>query len=113
MTTTTENKKKKLSIWTTEELEKIRINYGTEIIIENDTYEKVSTKKAPSDAYIVEYTHKDKICYDLTRGSKITLFDMYWDKMKDNLKSINYGNGFIKPNLWGYQSPTTKKKKRK
>ena len=27
MTTTTENKKKKLSIWTTEELEKIRINY--------------------------------------------------------------------------------------
>ena len=38
---------------------------------------------------------------------------MYWDKFKNDLKTIDYGNGTIKPNLWGYQSTTTKKKKRK
>ena len=49
----------------------------------------------------------------LTRGTKITLFDMYWDKFKNGLKAIDYGKGTIKPNLWGYQAPASKKKKRK
>ena len=102
-----------VSIWTNEEKGNSKEKYGCEILVENGTTDQVTSKQVPTDCYIVEYTHKDKICYDLTRGTKITLFDMYWDKMKGNLKSIDYGMGTIKPNLWGYQSPTTKKKKRK
>ena len=115
MTTETQLKKpeKKVSIWSKEEKEKLGTEYGCTIIVEDGSSEDVSTKKAPTDAYIIKYLHEDKIHFDLTRGSKITLFDMYWDKFKGNLKSIGYGNGTIKPNLWGYQAPKSKGKKRK
>ena len=106
-------KEEKKSIWTKEEKEKIKSEYGCDIVVEDGSLEDVSTKQAPTDAYIITYLYEDKVHYDLTRGTKITLFDMYWDKFKDNLKSIGYGNGTIKPNLWGYQSPKLKGKKRK
>ena len=104
---------KKESFWTSEERKNFKTNYGTEIIVENGSFEDVSTKHAPTDCYIIRYVSHDKVHYDLSRGSKVTLFDMYWDKFKDNLKSIGYGQGTIKPNLWGYQSPTSARKKRK
>ena len=69
-------------------------------------------KNAPTDAYIVKYVRDDMIHYDLTRGTKISLFDMYWDKFKGDLKSIDYGKGSIKPNLWGYKAPQQKKKRK-
>tara|TARA_B100001250_G_scaffold311189_1_gene273105 strand:- start:69 stop:410 length:342 start_codon:yes stop_codon:yes gene_type:complete len=112
MTTATKPEKKK-SFWTTEELDNLKTKYGTEILVENGSLQDVSTKKAPTDCYIIKYVCDDQVHYDLSRGSKITLFDMYWDKFKGNLKSIGYGNGTIRPYLWGYQSPTPTKKKRK
>ena len=119
MTTTTEEKElkkppeKKEVIWTKEERDTLKEKYGSELIIENGSFSDVSIRKVPTDGYIVKYVYKDKICFDLTRGTKITIFDMYWDKFKDGLKSIEYGNGTIKPNLWGYQSSKPKGKKRK
>ena len=115
MTTETQLKKpeKKVPIWSKEEKENLGSQYGCTIIVEDGSSEDVSTKNAPSDAYIIKYLYEDKIHFDLTRGTKITLFDMYWDKFKGGLKSIGYGNGTIKPNLWGYQSPKSKGKKRK
>ena len=114
MTVVKEEKKQeeKKLIWTKEEREKIRSEYGCDIIIEDGSLEDVSTKQAPTDAYIIKYLHEDKVHFDLTRGSKISLFDMYWDKFKGDLKSIDYGNGSIKPNLWGYQAPAKKKKRK-
>jgi len=116
MTTATEPKKseeKKVSIWTKEDKDNLKSKYGSEILVENGSYEDVTITQAPTDAYIIKYMHEDKICFDLTRGTKIKLFDMYWDKLKDGIKSIEYGKGSIKPNLWGYQSPKPPKKKRK
>ena len=104
---------RKEMVWTKEERDTLRAKYGSEIIVENGSYEDVNTTKAPSDAYIIQYVHDDQVRYDLTRGTKIKLFDMYWDKFKGGIKSINYGKGSIKPNLWGYQSTPTRKKKRK
>ena len=115
MTTTTELKKpeRKEMIWTKEEKDNLKSKYGSEIIVEGGSLEEVRTKQAPTDAYIIKYVYDDQIRYDLTRGTKIKLFDMYWDKFKGGIKSIAYGNGSIKPNLWGYQSPKASKKKRK
>ena len=116
MTTEVKTEKKaseeKTSPWLPAERESSKEKYGCEFIVENGSYKDVSTKKSPTDAYIIKYHHDDKVCFDLTRGTKINLFDMYWDKFKNGLKSIDYGNGTIKPNLWGY-SPTPPKKKRK
>jgi len=110
MTTTTEPKKQ--SIWSKEEKEKFGPQYGCDIVVEDGSIEDVSTKKAPTDAYIIKYLYEDNVHYDLTRGTKVSLFDMYWDKFKGGLQSIAYGNGGIKPNLWGYQAPAKKKKRK-
>ena len=104
---------RKEMVWTKEEKDNLKSKYGSEIIVENGSYEDVNTKQAPTDAYIIKYVHDDQVRYDLTRGTKIKLFDMYWDKFKGGVKSIEYGKGSIKPNLWGYQSTPTRKKKRK
>ena len=115
MTATPELKKpeKKQMVWTKEERDKLKEKYGSEILVENGSYEDVTTTQAPTDAYIIKYMHEDKIRFDLTRGTKIKLFDMYWDKFKSGIQSIDYGSGTIKPNLWNYQTAPSKKKKRK
>ena len=90
----------------------IRDRYGCEILIENGTQAECMTHNAPTDASIVHYIHNDRDCYDLTRGSRTKLFDMYYDKFKNNLKSIEYGGGNIKPAMWGYKSPSKSKKRK-
>ena len=115
MSTVKEEKKveKRETYWTPTEKESLKESYGTEILVENGSPADVQTKDAPTDASIVTYTVDGKEHQDLTRGSRVKLFDMYYDKFK-NVKSIDYGNGNIKPNLWGYQTQgQPKKKKRK
>ena len=102
---------KHMEHWTSVEKESCKSRYGCDIMIENGSYAEVCTKEAPNDAYIVKYNVDDKICFDLTRGSKTRLFDMYWDKFRENLKSIEFGYGRINPKLWGYQKPQKKKRK--
>ena len=108
-----EPKEKKELIWTSQEKENHKSEYGCEIIVENGTLEQVSTTNAPTDACIVTYEYNEKVYRDLTRGSRVHLFDMYYDKFKTGLKIIDYGRGTIKPALWKYNNAPTKIKKRK
>jgi len=116
-TTTTEVVEKKEEakvIWSKKERDTSKEIYGTELIVESGSKQDVTTNEAPSDAFIVTYEFNGDIHQDLTRGSRVDVFDMYYDKFKSGLKSIDYGHGNIKPNLWGYQSTQgPKKKKRK
>lgn len=107
----TQNTENSMDHWTPAEKETCKSRYGCDILVENGSYADVCTKEAPNDAYIVKYMVDDKICFDLTRGSKVRLFDMYWDKFRENLKSIGFGYGRVSPKLWGYQAPKTKKRK--
>ncbi len=102
---------KNMDSWTPAEKENCRSRYGCDILIENGTYAEVCTKEAPNDAYIIKYVVDDEICYDLTRGSRTKLFDMYWDKFRKNLKSIEFGYGRHNPKTWGYKAPEKKKRK--
>ena len=103
----------KFEPWSKEEKESSKTKYSCEILVSNGTLADVHNTQTPSDAFIVKYVVEDKTILDLTRGSKSKIFDMYWDKFKSGLKSIEYGSGTISPKLWGYQSTTSKKKKRK
>ena len=105
-------KPEKKPIWTTEEKNNLQSLYGCDILVENGSLEDVSVKNVPTDSYIVKYMYEDKIHYDLRRGTRNTLFDMYWDKFKSGLQTIDYGKGTIKPNLWGYKAPQQKKKRK-
>ena len=114
MSTVKEEKKmeKKETFWTPTEKESTKEQYGCEILVENGTPAEVLTKDAPTDASIVTYTVDGKEHQDLTRGSRVKLFDMYYDKFT-NVKRIEYGQGTIKPSLWGYSSEATPKKKKR
>ena len=115
MTAVKEEKKMetKETFWTTTEKETSKEIYGTEILIENGSLDEVNTKDAPSDASIITYEIDGTVHRDLTRGPRVKLFDMYYDKFKMGLKIIDYGYGMIKPSLWGYQSATAPKKKKR
>ena len=115
MTAVKEEKKveTKETFWTTTEKETSKEIYGTEILVENGSLDEVNTKDAPSDASIITYEIDGTVHRDLTRGARVKLFDMYYDKFKMGLKIIDYGYGMIKPSLWGYQSATAPKKKKR
>ena len=103
---------KKETYWTSTEKESLKETYGTEILVENGSTSDVMTKEAPTDASIVTYTVDGIEHQDLTRGSRVKLFDMYYDKFT-NVKRIEYGQGTIKPSLWGYSSEAEPKKKKR
>jgi len=101
-----------------EKKEEVKFNpadYWCEIVLEKTTQEKALDRKLPTDAFNVTYVVEGQSYLDVTRSEKmVNVFDMYYDRFKkDGLQSISYGNGTIKPNLWGYQTIPTKKKKRK
>ena len=99
--------------WTPSEKESLKEQYGCEILIENGSLDEVSTSDAPSDAWIITYEIDGKVHRDLTRGTRVKLFDMYYDKFKMGIKIIDYGKGTIKPALWGYNNTTAPKKKKR
>ena len=103
---------KKETYWTSTEKESLKETYGTEILVENGSASDVMTKEAPTDASIVTYTVDGIEHQDLTRGSRVKLFDMYYDKFT-NVKRIDYGQGTIKPSLWGYSGEAAPKKKKR
>jgi hypothetical protein len=108
------DKKESKVIWSKKEKEESKEKYGCEILIENGSLNDVMTTEAPSDAWVVTYEVEGESHRDLARGSRVKLFDMYYDKFKMGIKIIDYGKGTIKPNLWGYQNTQgPKKKKRK
>ena len=110
--TDTDNEKKPMNSWTQSEKENSKKKYGVEIMIDNGTLEQVRTKDCPNDANIVTYVVDGQVRYDLTRGAKaVSIFNMYWDKFRDGLKGIDYGQGTYNPKLWGAAPPKTKKKK--
>ena len=86
---------KKETYWTPTEKESLKETYGTEILIENGSLDEVSTTEAPSDAWIVTYEIDGTVHRDLTRGTRVKLFDMYYDKFKMGVKIIDYGKGTI------------------
>ena len=115
MSAVKEDKKvdKKETFWTTTEKETSKETYGCEILIENGSLDEVMTTDEPTAASVVTYEIDGTVHRDLTRGARVKLFDMYYDKFKMGLKIIDYGKGTIKPALWGYNNTTAPKKKKR
>ena len=103
----------KFDAWSKEERESSKQKYACEILVSNGTLSDVHTTQAPNDAWVVTYYVNTKKILDLSRGTRTKLFDMYYDKFKGGLKSIEYGKGTVSPKLWGYQTAPSRKKKRK
>lgn len=87
-------------------------NYGCDILLQDTTVEKAKDSSFPNDDYLVWYNFDGKERLDLVRGSRVCIFDMYYDKYGPGVvKKIDFGYGRTNPKLWGYKQPEKKKKK--
>ena len=87
-------------------------SYGCDILLERTTLDKVKDPSFPNDAYLIWYTLDENQYIDLIRGSRVRIFDMYYDKYGPGvINKIDFGYGRTNPKLWGYKQPEKKKKK--
>ena len=87
-------------------------NYGCEILLEKTTISEAKNSSFPNDAYLIWYIVDDEEYIDLVRGTRVRIFDMYYDKYgPGSVKKIDFGYGRTNPKLWGYQKVEKKKKK--
>jgi len=87
-------------------------SYGCEIVLEKTTINKAKDSSFPNDAYLIWYIDNGEDCIDLVRGTRVRIFDMYYDKYGPGaVQKIDFGYGRTNPKLWGYKSPDKKKRK--
>jgi hypothetical protein len=87
-------------------------NYGCDILLEKTTVEAAKDSSFPNDAYLIWYEIGGEENVDLVRGSRVRIFDMYYDKYGPGVvKKIDFGYGRTNPKLWGYKQPEKKKKR--
>lgn len=88
------------------------VNYGCEILLEKTTLDKAKNSSLPNDTYLIWYIEENEQHLDVVRGSRVDVFDMYYDKYgSEAIKRIEIGYGKVNPKLWG-QIKTDKKKNR-
>ncbi len=103
---------KEMTQWTPEERKEIPSQYGCELLFERTTLQQIKDPSLPNDAYIVIYCVDGETFMDLCRGSRVKIFDMYYDRFgPGSVQKINFGYGRTNPKLWGYKSSERKKKK--
>lgn len=108
----TEVVEKEMEQWTPEDKKQISSRYGCEILFERTTHQQIKNPSLPNDAYIVIYRVNNETFMDLCRGSRVKIFDMYYDKFgPGSVQKIDFGYGRTNPKLWGYKSSEGKKKK--
>jgi len=103
--------------WTDEERAQAT-RHDVTIFMLNTTPETIKEMDAelPSDIHIVKMGCGDEVSYDAVRAYKTSdIFDVYYDKLKleeQDIKVVAITNGYgrIKPKLYGYQAPESKKK---
>ena len=87
-------------------------NYGCQILLEKTDVEKTKDSSFPNDAYLIWYNVDGKTYVDLTRGTRVRIFDMYYDKYGPGaVQKIDFGYGRTNPKLWGYKQSDKKKKR--
>jgi len=108
----TSTKENKSEVWSNQERESSRSRYGCEILHEQCTQKDAKNNQLPLDSHLVTYEIDGNIFHDIIKTSrKVGIFDMYYDKFGNCLKSIEWTDGKVSPRLWGYKPPQTKKRK--
>lgn len=98
--------------WTPEEKTNLPPKYGCQILIENASIQEQKDSSFPTDAYLVFYRVNNNFYVDICRGSRVKIFDLYYDKFgPGSVQKIDWGYGRVNPKTWGYKVPEKKKRK--
>jgi hypothetical protein len=105
--------KKKMAEYSKKEKKVLPHEYGCEVLLEKTTIDKAKDTSYPNDAYLIWYNVDDEEHLDLVRGSRVRIFDMYYDRLgPKSIQKIDFGYGRTNPKLWGLKQPEKKKKGR-
>jgi len=105
--------KKKMAEYSKKEKRVLPHEYGCEVLLEKTTLDKAKDTSFPNDAYLIWYNDDKEECLDLVRGSRVRIFDMYYDRLgPGSIQKIDFGYGRTNPKLWGLKQPEKKKKGR-
>jgi len=78
------------------------LSEGKIITIHQDCDKKLAEDTSlPNSAYLVVYETENTTKYDIVVAyKKSDVFDVYWDKYKTGLNSIEQTSGVMNPKLW-------------
>lgn len=98
--------------WSQDEKKNLPPRYGCELLFERTTLQQVKDPSLPNDAYLVVYRVNGETYMDLCRGTRVRIFDLYYDKFgPGSVLKIDFGYGRTNPKLWGYKTPEKKRRK--
>lgn len=78
------------------------------IIHKDCDVEAAKNKSLPLNSYLVSYSDKGIVKYDVVQGTQVSIFDHYYDEYR-NLISMKWTDGRVNPKTYGV---TTKKEKK-
>ena len=91
-------------IWeSNEEVNQTATKYSINILHTNCPRDTANSKKLPTNACLVVYSDMKKgeehfsDHYDIVMGSKVDIFNCYYDKIGKRLKSIGFTGGSVNP----------------
>lgn len=82
------------------------------IVHENCNLNLAKDKSLPTNSYLVTYELDGKVLYDIVISNKRSdIFDAYWDKYRNDLKTICWTDGKFNSKMWGYKTKEDKRRK--
>ena len=91
-------------IWeSNDEVAQLKEKYSLVVLNVACTLEEAKNKKLPTNSYLVHYLDMKKDAehyedhYDIVMGTKVNVFDCYYDKIGKRLKSIGFTGGSVNP----------------
>ena len=98
-------------IWeSNDEVGKVKDKYSLTVLHVACTRKEAENKKLPTNSYLVHYLDMKKGSehyedhYDIVMGTKVNVFDCYYDKIGKRLKSIGYTGGTVSPTQFDTKS---------
>ena len=89
-------------IWeSNDEVGKVKDKYSLTVLHVGCTRKEAENKKLPTNSYLVHYLDMKKGSehyedhYDVVMGTKVNIFDCYYDKIGSRLKSIGFTGGSV------------------
>ncbi len=93
----------------------LQMKAGSTTVIYTGCDDSVAQDKSlPSTAYLIKCKDGDKEWQDIVMGTRVSIFDSYWDVFKKNvIEKMDWTSGTINPSSWNSKPKPPKKRRRR
>ncbi|UNH61201.1 hypothetical protein SSZBM1_84 [Synechococcus phage S-SZBM1] len=85
------------------------------LYLQNCNQVDAEDKSLPVNSYLVTYYEEEGglPSYDICIGTKVEIFDHYWDRYREGLKDIRWTSGSVPAKVWVSQQEYLKSQQKK